>query len=725
MTRHLLALISALLISSSIFASQPVKTDWKAEWITKAQSQGPTNSWIGYRKKVDIKTVPSRLDAHIAVDTKYWMWVNDSLVVYEGGLKRGPAIGDGYYDTVDIAPYLRKGENLIAILTWHLGKSGFSHMSSGNAAFLFEAIGGGVEILSDMSWESSEYLAYSTASGPVPNYRLPESNICFDARKSWGDWNKTSFGKRLGTPMILPFKPGDAPMGRLVARPVPQWRFSALKDYESVTRRGDTLACRLPYNCHISPWLKVKAPAGRRIGMQTDHRIVTGVETIRAEYITRDGEQEYESFGWMNGDWMYYIVPADVEVLAVKYRESGYDADFAGSFRCDDPLLNRYWEMAARTLYVCMRDTYYDCPDRERAQWWGDEVNEIGEAFYALSRSADKLALKGIYELVNWQRSDGTMYAPIPTSNYFQELPNQILASVGWYGFRNFAFYSGDDSFIKDIYAPVHRYLHEVWQLDADGLPIYRKGDWDWSDAGENVDKEALFIPWYYLALKAEAEYARKLGKEADALADEAAMARIAESFNRIFWNGSEYRSPAFSLPADDRVQAMAVVSGIAGPDKYKALSQVLDRERHSTVYMEKYALEALCMMGHPEIALSRMRGNYPTVMKEGVSTLWEHWNYDGSANHAWTGSGIMILSGKMAGIEPLEPGFKRFSLCPQMGDLKEIDCTVPSASGEIKVSLRRSGRRIRAVLTVPEGTQAYVPALGRSYGAGVHKINL
>ena len=23
-----------------------------------------------------------------------------------------------------------------------------------------------------------------------------------------------------------------------------------------------------------------------------------------------------------------------------------------------------------------------DCPDRERAQWWGDAVNEIGEAFY-------------------------------------------------------------------------------------------------------------------------------------------------------------------------------------------------------------------------------------------------------------------------------------------------------------------------------------------------------
>ncbi|MFR7465122.1 MAG: hypothetical protein ACLUVG_09725 [Phocaeicola vulgatus] len=29
------------------------------------------------------------------------------------------------------------------------------------------------------------------------------------------------------------------------------------------------------------------------------------------------------------------------------------------------------WEKSQRTLYITMRDTYMDCPDRERAQWWG------------------------------------------------------------------------------------------------------------------------------------------------------------------------------------------------------------------------------------------------------------------------------------------------------------------------------------------------------------------
>lgn len=50
--------------------------------------------------------------------------------------------------------------------------------------------------------------------------------------------------------------------------------------------------------------------------------------------------------------------------------------------------MNELWKRSVRTLYITMRDSYMDCPDRERAQWWGDEVNELGEAFYALSPPA-------------------------------------------------------------------------------------------------------------------------------------------------------------------------------------------------------------------------------------------------------------------------------------------------------------------------------------------------
>ena len=49
------------------------------------------------------------------------------------------------------------------------------------------------------------------------------------------------------------------------------WKDYGLKAYESTRRSGDTIICRLPYNCQMTPYLKVKAPAGKTIGMQTDN----------------------------------------------------------------------------------------------------------------------------------------------------------------------------------------------------------------------------------------------------------------------------------------------------------------------------------------------------------------------------------------------------------------------------------------------------------------------
>jgi len=70
--------------------------------------------------------VPDEAIARIAADSKYWLWINDNLVVFEGGLKRGPNPEDTYYDEVDIAPYLKAGSNTIAALVWYFGKQGFS-----------------------------------------------------------------------------------------------------------------------------------------------------------------------------------------------------------------------------------------------------------------------------------------------------------------------------------------------------------------------------------------------------------------------------------------------------------------------------------------------------------------------------------------------------------------------------------------------------------------------
>jgi len=303
--------------------------------------------------------------------------------------------------------------------------------------------------------------------------------------------------------------------------------------------------------------------------MQTDNFDYMGlnVASVRAEYVTKEGQQNYESLGWMNGHVVKYLIPKGVKINSLKYRETGFDCEFTGYFNSNDAFYNKLWHMAVRTLYVTMRDTYMDCPDRERAQWWGDAVNESGEAFYALSPSSATITGKGILELINWQRDDGTIYSPIPEGNWDRELPGQMLASVGYYGFWNYYYNTGDKATMAQVYDGVKRYL-DVWKLKADGTLVERQGDWYWGDWGREVDKQLLFNAWYYLALKGYYNMSALLGKSGEARQTQKAMNDFKAAFNAVFWDGSGYRTKAYEGKYDDRAQALAVVSGLAEKKK-------------------------------------------------------------------------------------------------------------------------------------------------------------
>ncbi|MDL2222306.1 glycoside hydrolase [Parabacteroides sp. OttesenSCG-928-N08] len=730
----ILILISSLFLLCALPASA---TDHplfgKARWINTEECQSATNSWLIYRKTVTIPSLPDSLRAYIAVDSKYWLWINGEMVIFEGGLKRGPSPHGTYYDSIEIAPYLQEGENCISLLVWYFGKDGFSHINSGKAGLLFAAHSEEVTIESDKSWQCKLYDAYQNTEAPYPNYRLPESNIRFDARRKIDGWQSISFNQWL--PPAMPFAyPDKGVYGKLTERPIPQWKDSGLLDYVEVrsSAAGDTLFCQLPYNCHITPYLKVEATAGKTIHIRTDNYEGGGPPNLRAEYITADGLQEYESYGWINGHEVVYIIPEGVRVLEVKYRETGYDTELSGSFSCNDPFLNELWKRSARTLYVTMRDSYMDCPDRERAQWWGDEVNELGETFYALSPSSHQLAVKGIYELMNWQRKDGTIYSPVPAGNWDKELPLQMLASVGWYGFYTQYYYSGDSSFVADVYNRLRYYLHHVWKVDKSGLVIERAGDWNWGDWGENVDIGVLTNCWYYLALKAEREFALLLDRPEDVTRATQKMQMIANCFDTKFWTGSAFRSPGYKGETDDRAQAMAVLSGLATRNKYPQLVKILKREKHASPYMEKYVLEALFEMEEPTAAIERMKNRYKRMLDYAdYTTLFEGWGVGaegfggGTINHAWSGGPLTLLSQKVCGISPTSPAFQTFKVQPRMGTLTEVSAVVPTLFGDIVVEIKRKEKQYNVKLTVPEGTEAIViiNGKGKKVEAGTHEI--
>ena len=179
---------------------------------------------------------PRSVIARIACDSKYWLWINGRLVVFEGELKRGPTPSGTYFDEVDIAPYLKKGDNTIAVLLWYWGKNGFSHNSSGRAGLLFETHGLGKEITSDANWKVIVHPAYRQTESRHPNYRLSESNVSFDARKDLAGWREGAFDDSSWASASAYGTPPAGPWGALEKRPILQWKNSGLRYYSGFPR---------------------------------------------------------------------------------------------------------------------------------------------------------------------------------------------------------------------------------------------------------------------------------------------------------------------------------------------------------------------------------------------------------------------------------------------------------------------------------------------------------
>jgi len=676
----------------------------------RAEPGSGSNLWTAYRKTFDLAQKPATATARIAVDSKYWLWVNGTLVVREGGLKRGPNRTDTYFDVVDLAPYLVRGRNQIAVLTWFFGRDGFSHKNSGSPGFLFELTTPGRTIVSDASWKTLRHPSFGEAA-MKSNFRLAESSVRFDARLEPQGWTTAVFNDSGWSAASEHGVPPTAPWNKLWERPIPQWKDFGLKDYvnaaELTAGTKGPLTARLPYNAQITPWLRVTAPAGRLIRMRTDNAL----SDIQAEYLTREGEQEFETPAWMSGHAVIYDIPDDVRVLGLKYRESGFDTEFTGTFATDDAFLNTLWEKCRRTLYINMRDTFFDCPDRERAAWWGDIVIQLGQVFHTFDGRAHSLIRKCMYNLANWQNPSKTLFSPIPAGNWNKELPQQMLASIGQYGFWNYYLHTGDKQTLADLYPNVRDYL-SIWETDADGLIVHRSGEngWDWADWGKEVDLRVLDQAWFCLALEGAARMADELGKPAEASAFRAKRQSIIDAINKLCWNGQAYRDPNYKGATDDRAQGMAVVAGIATPDKHPAIRAELAKSFHASPYLEKYILESLFLMDAPEAALERLRSRYKEMVNSETSTLWELFTReDGTINHAWTGGPLTLLYEEVAGVAPTSPGYATYRVSPRLGPLRNIETGFDTVKGRIETKITNGPDGFRLNLKSPAGTTATV----------------
>jgi hypothetical protein len=129
---------------------------WTAQWIWQPGDH-PANTWLRLRKKVTLSAKPTSAAVRMAAENKYWLYVNGQLVAPDGGLDLRPDLTNTYYDSLDIAPYLTAGDNVIAALVWYKGGvAGYSQQMKSEGGLLFEAAVAGAtpaKIVSDSTWK--------------------------------------------------------------------------------------------------------------------------------------------------------------------------------------------------------------------------------------------------------------------------------------------------------------------------------------------------------------------------------------------------------------------------------------------------------------------------------------------------------------------------------------------------------------------------------------------
>lgn len=690
---------------------EPVKSMGRANWIWSGDAT-LANAWVSFRRGFSLAAKPGTASVQVACADKYWLWINGVLVRREGGLKSGPTRRDWYVDEWDVAPHLRAGENQIAVLAWSFGRPGASHRNSGKGGLLLRLATQDIEIVTDNRWLARRHPAFGQRGDGV-SVTLCEQAVDFDARKDMPGWTDAKFDDSAWDAARELGAAGGAPWGELVSRPIPFWMDAEPKACEVDTALPITgpavVVGRFRENIQVYPIIKVRAQAGAEITLQIERDKKT------TRYVTREGEQEFEVQAWGNGHFVTCRIPAGVTLLGFSYRETSYAADFTGAYACSDPDFNRLWTKAAITARLCMRDTFMDCPDRERSAWPGDAANIIEVTLRALDRRSDAMIGKTLKELAAWASPGGNLWGAVPTSRFpdsFREFPAQTLLMIG-FGLKSAWLHGGDRELLATLYPSIRRYVLELFRVES-GLMVHR-GPWatawgpgvqSWYDWGEGVDAKLLDQGLYYSALGMLETAARELGREDDRARCAALRAEMRAAFDAAYWSDTDkaYRSTGYKWALDDRGQALAVVSGLAPESRHAMLADVLERVHGSSIYMERFALEALVMAGRPRSALSRLYRRFSEEIRSDYSTLPE--KFGEKSNHAWGGAAIVLLAERLAGISIAKPGARSFVFAPVADGLASATHRLTTAHGPLILAYKIGPSEAEYRLDIPAGVE-------------------
>ncbi len=736
-----------------------LKAKWEAQWIS-CPGTSPYNYGVyHFRKTFDLEQQPSSFTINISADNRYRLFVNGQPVCW------GPARGDlahWYFETIDIAPMLQKGQNTLAVVVWNFGEYMPGAQMTLRTGLIVQGSSSQEKMVNtDRSWKVMHNGAYS------PSFENRHDVGCGDIVDGllypWGwetlayddsQWQNARtkgrgqpYGTDTGYDRVL--IPRDIPMMEETPQRMGKIRHSeGIKVSDSFLKGQSPVV--IPANQKISvlidqeflttayPELIVSGGRGSSIKLtyaealfkdrrKANRNEVDGRTMINAfsdRFLPDGGNNRMFRPLWFK-TWRYVQMdiqttgePLTIHDIYGKY--TGYPFRENASFESNRASISKIWETGWRTARLCAHETYFDCPYYEQLQYAGDTRIQALISLYV--DGDDRLMRKAIRNY-DWSRS----YEGITTSRYPCHVPQYIPPfSLYWINMvHDYWMHRDDDAFIRECIPGVKTVLEwfatkidpQTGMLGA--VPHWNFVDWPpqwpWNDdyplggvpPGGMTGGSAILTLQLAYTLQDAVELLNIFGEPELAKKYETLYRTLTQNTWKLCWDNNR------QLISDDinrtsysqHANIMGILSGAVPQEKQRALFEKLDTDLsliQATFYYRFYLFRALKKVGLADRYTSMLKP-WDDMLAIGLTTFAENPEPTRSDCHAWSASPNYDLIATVCGIEPAEPGFKTVKVEPHMGELDHIKGKVPHPKGIIQIELKKTRKGIAGNVTLPE----------------------
>lgn len=432
------------------------------------------------------------------------------------------------------------------------------------------------------------------------------------------------------------------------------------------------------------------------------------------------------------------------DIAVVKAERISYHYPFdaeAASFRCSNDTLNAIWDLCHYSLEPCSFLGIWVDGNRERIPYEYDAlIAQLCHYGSDAEYSIDRRTLEWLLEKPTWP-TEWILYA----------------VEMAW----NDYLWTGDERALKANYEVLKAHGLDALR-QSNGLVSTRKGqsqeflesirrgtitdivDWPHNGIEDDgfvyTDYNAVVNALYYRTLLRLAQIAATLSKDqpkhsaAPGFREDATRFRIEaqstlKAFETAFFDPSKgiYKDGIDTDHCSLHTNMMAILCGLVPEERVEAVADFIQtRGLNCSIFGAHNLLEALYAADRGDYALKLMLRDdlrsWYNGLRLGTTITMEAWDDSFKPNQDWNhiagaAPGNAIPFGLM-GIRPLEPGFAKVQIRPQIGDLKWAEMTLPTIRGAISVDIRAG----KMTVTIPANMTAdiYLPDAGHTFAGSV-----